>query len=483
MLSARYVLAITVTIVALLAGVGTPADGATQSEIVVHARGRLGTESMTVELNGVEIGRADAMATGFEAYRFPVPSDTVVTSLRVRADPGGWPQSVIVDKIKVDGQTFQAEAPGTQSKGSWTQATGCTKGFKRSEWLQCTNGWFEFNEAHGLALSGPQPALTAPTLIFDTDMGPDIDDALGLAMVHAYANAGDAALGAVTISRNSDVGAQYADLLNTFYGRPDVPIGVYRGSTVHDGAESFYTADIVGSGVYPFSLASPVPEAVDVIRQVLADSADNSVVIVQVGFSTNTAELLASEPDSISPLSGAELAAAKVRTLSIMGGRNGASQPEFNIEADIAAAQTVFADWPGEILQSDGNLGHNILYPYSSIQTDFGSVPDHPIPDSYTSTDLGWHDDEPPFYNMRAWDLTSVLAAVEPPETYFPVGPPGTVTVDAQGRTTFAASPNGLHRSLGVHSEMTPTEVDQVVGRMVELVSAAPVIDGPGQCN
>jgi len=43
------------------------------------------------------------------------------------------------------------------------------------------------------------------------------------------------------------------------------------------------------------------------LREVLAGQPDRSVVIVQVGFSTNMARLLDSEPDQYSALTGHEL--------------------------------------------------------------------------------------------------------------------------------------------------------------------------------
>src|SRR6266446_3592430 len=65
-------------------------------------------------------------------------------------------------------------------------------------------------------------------VIFDTDIWSDIDDALALAIVHALEDRGEIKLLAVTISTDSQWCASYVDLVNTFYGRPDVPIGMAR---------------------------------------------------------------------------------------------------------------------------------------------------------------------------------------------------------------------------------------------------------------
>lgn len=306
-------------------------------------------------------------------------------------------------------------------------------------------------------------------------MGPDIDDALALAMLHAYVKQDQAEIAAVTLSRNSTTGARYIDLLNTFYGRPDVPIGMFLGSTPHDKNEYHFTADIVANGRYPHDVQNEeIPAGYRVMRQALVDSPDNSVVIIQLGFSTNTAELLQSGPDDISPLSGQELVRTKARLLSVMGGRNASSNVEFNIGQHITSARTVFDDWPMQILQSDGDLGQEILYPLSSIMSDFNYMTHHPVKESYLNKDFYWHENEGSYYNMRSWDLTAVMAAIEDPADYFAMTEPGTVTIDRIGRSTFEADPDGLHRSLGAHWDLSRAKKSVISNRLTELVPVAP---------
>src|SRR5262249_44942665 len=56
-------------------------------------------------------------------------------------------------------------------------------------------------------------------LIFDTDMGNDIDDALALGVIHALESRGECRLLAVTLSKDNALAAPFVDLVNTFYGR------------------------------------------------------------------------------------------------------------------------------------------------------------------------------------------------------------------------------------------------------------------------
>ncbi len=312
-----------------------------------------------------------------------------------------------------------------------------------------------------------------PLVIFDTDMGPDIDDALALAMLHGYQTQGTIELAAVTLSRNSPTGAAFADAINTFYGRPDVPIGIQRSSpAVFDDRASYVSL----AATWPNDVGDQsLAEGVAVQRQVLAEAeaADRSVIIVQTGFSGNLAQLVDSGPDAASPKTGIELIRDTVSVLSIMAGSTELGIVEFNIEHDIGAARNLLASWPVPLVLSPFELGNALHYPYASIQRDFGWAERHPVVEAYEFQDLGWHEDAPPFYDMRSWDLTSVLQAVEPDGGYFSMSDPGTVVVDEAGRTTFTPGA-GRHVVLDDGARMPPDRRQRAIDRMIELVAARP---------
>ncbi len=364
----------------------------------------------------------------------------------------------------------------TETQGEWSFITAPdgTQGWTETARLDPTgNNGGGSNPGSG---SGSEiPPLNddgTPIVIFDTDMGPDIDDALALAMVHEYANRGMAQLAAVTLSRNSDTGARYNDAVNTFYCRPNIPIGVYRGSTPHDGSEDGFTRDMIGR--YPYNLdMSTVREGHLVMRDVLEAAPDNSVVIIQVGFSTNTARLLEEYPD---------LVARKARLLSVMGGDNQRSEPRFNISNAPYAAQKVFADWPTTLIQSEFQLGNAIHYPLSSIANDFNYQSNHIIKDSYMAPDypdeMEWHPARGSHYDMRSWDLTSVIAAIEDPSDYFSPLSRGRVSVDPNTAYTSFQAGSGDHYVLGMASGMSESQKQRIIDRMTELTSGQPHCGG-----
>jgi len=338
--------------------------------------------------------------------------------------------------------------------------------------------------------SGPGAPVN---VIFDTDIMSDLDDALALAMLQALHARHEANLVAVTISTDDKWCASYVDLVDTFYGHSDIPVGI-----VHDGVnlrkskpdliprEPNYTQVLSerrrsdGSLVYPHRLTdgSKAQDAVALLRKTLAGLPDNSVVMIQVGFSTNYARLLDSKPDGVSPQSGRDLIVKKVRMLSVMAGGYADANvdgkvlpkgsPEFNMAMDVPSAQRLFSAWPTPIVASGVEVGVSMLFPGTAVDRYFSYAPDHPIADAYR-TYASWVKATWP-HDHATFDLTSVLYAVRPNEDYFALSKPGTITVLPEGKSRFDESEAGRHRYL----VLSDGERARVLEAMVMLASEPP---------
>jgi inosine-uridine nucleoside N-ribohydrolase len=296
----------------------------------------------------------------------------------------------------------------------------------------------------------------AVPVIFDTDMGNDVDDALALAMLHAMESRGECRLLGVTVTKDNPWAAVYVDLVNAFYGRGRIPVGMVKGGVTPDGSPMIQVpaerrrAD--GTLVYPRRLASgaEAPEAVALLRRLLAEAQDGSVVIVQVGFSTNLARLLDAPADM-------ELVKRKVKLLSVMAGNFVEPKPEFNVEKDTASARKLFDRWPGEIVASGYEIGDAMKFPAARIEKDFAWAPDHPVVDAYRA-----YMKMP--YDRQTWDLTAVLYAVRPGGGYFELSAPGRITADDAGRTSFRAEAAGKHRYLVLPELLRARTLECMVG-------------------
>jgi len=297
----------------------------------------------------------------------------------------------------------------------------------------------------------------AVPVIFDTDMGNDVDDALALAMLHALESRGECRLLGVTVTKDNPWAAVYADLVNTFYGRGQIPVGMVKGSGVTPESSRMIQepaerrrAD--GTLVYPRRLASGAEavEAVALLRRLLAAAQDGSVVIVQVGFSTNLARLLDAPADL-------ELVKRKVKLLSVMAGNFVQPKPEFNVQKDTASARKLFELWPGDIVASGFEIGEAMKFPAARIEKDFAWAADHPVVDAYRA-----YMKMP--YDRQTWDLTAVLYAVRPGGGYFGLSAPGRITADDAGRTSFRPEAAGKHRYLVLTEAQRARTLECMVG-------------------
>ncbi len=327
-------------------------------------------------------------------------------------------------------------------------------------------------------IAAPQSSRDAPDragpvlVIFDTDIGNDVDDALALGMLHALESRGKCRLLAVTVTKDHPQAAPFVDVINTFYGRGEIPIGVVRDGPTPEPSKFTVLADKNDDQQprYPHDLVSgeEAPEATDLLRKVLAEQEDNSVVFIQVGFSTNLARLLDSKADKHSPLDGKSLVQQKVKLLSAMAGAFQAigdeeKYLEYNVVKDIESARHVFHDWPTPVVMSGFEIGIAARYPSSSILKDYNYVNHHPLPEAYTLYN-------PPPHDRPTWDLTSVIQAVEPDRDYFQLSETGTVEVQDDGYTRFKKDAKGNRRYL----ILAPADVARLTEALVQLSSQPP---------
>ena len=70
------------------------------------------------------------------------------------------------------------------------------------------------------------PEVQGAAIIYDTDFGLDVDDVGALAMLHVLADRGEATLLGVVSNVSDPYSPAAIDVINTYYGRPDVPVGI-----------------------------------------------------------------------------------------------------------------------------------------------------------------------------------------------------------------------------------------------------------------
>ncbi len=301
-------------------------------------------------------------------------------------------------------------------------------------------------KANGTAKEKPQ------LVIFETDMGNDIDDALALDLLYKYMDQGKIKLLAIMTNKEGASSAHFIDIMNTWYGYPKIPIGIVRNGAEckHPNDYTLAVSDMKANGKPAFKTSvkdvTKLPDAEQLYRKILSKQPDHSVVIISVGFSTNLARLLDTRPDSYSSLNGRELIKKKVKLFSLMAGNfDQRHLTEYNVVKDIAACAKLFKESPIPIVTSPFELGEAVQYPGKSIENDFGWTTRHPMVEAYKA-----YAKMP--YDRPTWDLTAVLEVLEPGK-FMTQSPKGTIVVDEKGHTDFTQEANGLHSYLTITPE------------------------------
>ncbi|TAE51850.1 MAG: nucleoside hydrolase [Bacteroidetes bacterium] len=320
--------------------------------------------------------------------------------------------------------------------------------------------------ALGLALAGCRSSgdrAEPVRVIFDTDMGPDFDDVGALAMLHAFADKGEAEILATLSSNAHPDAAAVISVLNTYFGRPQLPIGSPGGqSAPYLTAPNGWTRRLRERHPNAFADSSAAPDAVSIYRKTLAKAPDHSVTIITVGFFTNLHQLLLSPPDAFSPLEGRELVAQKVRHLVSMAGAFPGGE-EYNVKTDSVASSLVARMWPTPILFSGFEIGIRINTGNRLVaEGDTAS----PVRDAYAYC-LETYGPQPLKDGRFSWDQTAVWAAIRGPEPFWGTEQ-GRLTVAVNGIDHWVAAPGLPHRRLlnrAPASEIAPAIEDLMMHR------------------
>ena len=288
-------------------------------------------------------------------------------------------------------------------------------------------------------------------IIIDTDIGPDCDDVGALAMLNIYANQGLCRILGVSHCTSNPYGAGTIDVINRYYGRPDIAIGTYYG-------EGFLTDEVCMrynrfiTTHFPNRYQSEQPqEAVDMYRSILAAQPDGSVEFIGIGPMNNLSNLLNSGSDRFSNLDGRELVRRKVSRLTMMAGAfrcsskavadraerigNGKIEDmaEFNVACDIPAAQNVAANWP----TPKAYLGFEAGLIMTGKSLMVLAPENHPVRLAYKLHGLSESGER------YSWDLLTVEYAVVEGCRHFRESSRGYVRFDDMGRTIWRLDEGG----------------------------------------
>ncbi len=294
-------------------------------------------------------------------------------------------------------------------------------------------------------------------IIFDSDMGPDYDDVGAITILHHYADLGEANILATVASTKYPGVAGVLNVLNTYFKRPGLPVGVPKGKALELRDTQHWTDSLLAN--YPHTIKSndDAPDAVQVYRQVLAAQPNSSVTIVTVGFLTNLSNLLQSGPDTYSHLDGKTLVKQKVKQLVCMAGKFPDGY-EFNVMEDAAASQNVYSQWETPIIFSGFEIGEKIKVGIPLINNKI--IYNSPVKDVFRiSIPMAKEDSA----GRMSWDETAVLVAIKGYAPYYHLQY-GHITVAKDGKNTW--DNQGKQQAYLVEA-VPPATVEALINKLI----------------
>jgi inosine-uridine nucleoside N-ribohydrolase len=304
--------------------------------------------------------------------------------------------------------------------------------------FSCVDNGIVPTEADDAPAQATSISTTKPKVIFDTDIAEDVDDVGAMAVLHALADKGEIDILGMMVSMPVDYGAPALDAINTYFKRPNIPIGTLRDSQDAAGAGNLLVYNKALATSFPNDLkhADNAPNAVELYRKLLAGQPDQSVVIITVGPLTNLYHLMRSRSDKYSGLNGSALIKKKVRHFIMAGGKlpYGTS---YNFRLSPEKSEFVINNWPTERWLVPNELGDNVLTGSETLSRTPSTSPIHMAYSLYKKAHPGWQ-------FRPSWDQMAVYIAARPNDRLFKINSLGSVSASG-AYIRWSAMPNKNH--------------------------------------
>ena len=301
------------------------------------------------------------------------------------------------------------------------------------------------------APSVPKAQKAEPiNLILDADFGSSTDDLFALMMINHFMDEGRVDLKGIIVDREGAKNAGVVDIFNTYYGHPNVPVGLERNGVKNPRCFIPYNGicdlkDVHGNPMFKRSFdENKCMEGYKLYRKLLSEAKDKSITVVAIGFMTTIAQLFESGADEYSDEKGVDLFGKKVKAVYIQSGRfeAGDSLSGYNMRAASKQAAVFYNNLPKDvdIIMSPSNIGDLMDYSPKDVLADLSTTERNPIKAVYThyTCDTG----------QRMWDTNCLVNAVDGDEGYY-LSPRGWVTFVDLGEASqmlFKVDPAGNAR-------------------------------------
>ncbi len=278
-------------------------------------------------------------------------------------------------------------------------------------------------------------------VFLDTDLGNDCDDVGAISILANLSKLGKCNIVGITASSSRRDSLQSASVLCNYYGL-NVPLGELKDKGLAEDISVYGAYGRALNAVYNNPYRDNAGEdAVKVMRRVLAGSQDLSITMVAIGYQRNIYNLLTSQPDEISPLTGVQLFNKKVLEFIAMAGNftydgdiiKKGDMVEWNVMMDVSSAKYVLQNVTCPVVFVPFEVGKSV-YTGKNFMKDLGL----PTGLAYAVNCGGLR---------PSWDPITALFSVFGENDYWLLSNAGRIVIDDNGYTDFVQE-QGNHKVL-----------------------------------
>ena len=302
-------------------------------------------------------------------------------------------------------------------------------------------------------------ATSPQKVILDADIDSDVDDVGALAMLLNMHKTGTIELIGIVVTSDDPFAPVCAAAVSKFYGWPEIPIGFLKNQPNLKN-HSKYTKFIANEFPAKLKAWQETGEASTLYRKLLSGSPDESVVIVTIGHLTSLQQLLQSQPDPISELSGKDLIQKKVKQWICMGGQYPTGKEANFYRPDPASTVYCVNHWEKDVVFCGWEIGNPVITGGSRLKDNLSST--HPVYRAYQLYNN--------FAGRQSWDQLAVLQLIDSANKYFSFIN-GQCIVAPDGSNTWKNIKNDKHRYVVLNPEINVAEISNfidslMIGRM-----------------
>lgn len=305
-----------------------------------------------------------------------------------------------------------------------------------------------------------QTVCSQNKVILDTDIDSDVDDVQALAVLHALEKTKKVEILGVIVTSDDSSAASCVDAINTYYGRPNIPVGVLKGQPSLRNF-SKYTKTLSTEFPHDLKSAQQAQDATSLYRKLLANSPDASVTIVTIGHLTNLQNLLQSGPDEISDLDGITLANKKIDKWICMGGQFPEGKEANFYRPDPQSTLYCIEHWKKNVIFCGWEVGNEIITGDDYLKNRLND--NNPVYRAYELFNG--------FSGRPSWDQVAVLLLTETSSTFFSTEKGGYVYVHPDGSNTWKTEKNKNHEYVMIKQGIDPMTIARYIDDMVIRLS------------